>query len=123
MSGEDPSATALSESSLAHRLARVLQVALGVGLGVVLVGSAIEIVRRGHLGRATVPFAKLGAGLAALDGSAVLTLGLVILLAAPAAGLAYLVVARSARRDRLHALIAAVVLAILVGSMFFKGAL
>jgi uncharacterized membrane protein len=123
MSGEDLPATASSEGSLAHRLARVLQVALGAGLTAVVVGSAIEIARRGHLGRTTVPFAKLGAGLAAFDGSALLTLGLIILLVAPATGLAYLVVALSARRDRLHALIAGVVLAILLGSMFVKGAL
>lgn len=111
------------EDRLSRGLARLLQIALGCGLVVVVAGSVLELVRRGHLGRSAVPIAKLGSGLAAFDASAVLTLGLVILLAAPAAGLAYLVVVLLARRDRGHALIAAVVLAILIGSMFVKGAL
>ena len=48
-------------------------------------------------------------------------LGLLVLLGAPAIGLAYLVVALFRAKDRLHALLALIVLGILAISIVFKG--
>jgi len=112
-----------SEARIAGRLARIQRVTLLAGLGLVLLGSALEFIHRGHIGRAAVPLGDLPAGLAGLHGNAVLTLGLLVLLIAPATGIAYLIGALFKANDRLHSLLAAVVLAILLASILFKGGL
>lgn len=83
----------------------------------------MEISKAGHLAHRTVPLGNLAFGLVHFQGGALLTSGLIVLLIAPAIGLAYLAAAMFVARDRLHAAIAAVVLAILIGSMFVKGVL
>lgn len=110
-----------SEARIARRLARIQRVTLLGGLGLVLVGSTLEFVHRGHIGSAAVALTDLPSGLVGLHGGAVLTLGLLVLLIAPASGIAYLVGALFKASDRLHALLAAVVLAILIASILFKG--
>ncbi len=112
-----------AEARIAGRLARIQRVTLLAGLGLVLTGSALEFAHRGHIGSSVVSLSDLTSQLAALHGGAVLTLGLLVLLVAPATGIAYLIGALFRASDRLHALLATIVLAILIFSIVFKGAL
>lgn len=111
------------ETRINYRLAGIQRVTLLAGLGLVLAGSALEFIHDGHIGRNAVALSTLPGNLAALHGSGVLTLGLLVLLVAPAVGIAYLIGAMFRANDRLHALLATVVLAILIFSIVFKGAL
>ena len=110
-----------SERTIALHLARIQRITLLLGLGLVLLGTGLELVHRGHIGRSAVALAELPARLGAFHGDAVLTTGLLVLLGAPAIGLAYLVVALFRAKDRLHALLALIVLGILAISIVFKG--
>ncbi len=112
-----------SEARIASRLAQIQRVMLLSGLGLVLVGSVLEFMRHGHIGKDAVMLADLPARLAAFHGGAILTLGLLVLLVAPASGIAYLIGALFKANDRMHAMLAAIVLGILVFSILFKGAL
>ena len=121
-SGSGPGADD-AETRVAYRLAGIQRVLLLAGLGLVVAGSALEFVHRGHIGRTAVALSTLPADLAAFHGGGVLTLGLLVLLVTPAIGIAYLMGALFRANDRLHALLATIVLAILVFSIVFKGAL
>jgi uncharacterized membrane protein len=112
-----------SDRVIARHLALVQRVTLILGLALVLIGTAFELSHRGHIGTAAVTLVELPARLAGLHGDAILTLGLLVLLGAPAVGLVYLAVALLRAKDKLHALFAVIVLSILLGSILFKGLL
>ncbi len=116
-----PSIPDESDRVIARHLARIQRVTLTLGLALVLVGSALELWHRGHIGSTAVALSELPARLAGLHGDAILTSGLLVLLGAPAVGLVYLVAALLRAKDRLHALFALIVLFILLASVLFKG--
>lgn len=98
-------------------LAIVLRVAAGLGVVLVLIGTVIVAITQGRLPTATVPMGMLPGSLLRLEPDAILTLGIILFVATPALGLAYLTQAFLRTSDRLYALIAAAVLLILISSM------
>jgi uncharacterized membrane protein len=98
-------------------LAVVLRIAAGIGVVLVVIGTAIAALTQGRLPTATVHISTLPGLLVRLDPDAILTLGIMMFVAAPAFGLAYLAQAFLRTSDRLYALVAAVVLLILVSSV------
>lgn len=98
-------------------LALVLRAAGGLGVALVVIGTVIALITQGHLPTTTVRFETLPGSLLRLDPDAILTLGIMMFVAAPAFGLAYLAQAFLRIHDRLYALIAVVVLLILASSV------
>lgn len=95
------------------RLASRLRLITGVGILLLIVGVVIDLVQVGNLPDVTVRPSDLPTLLGALDGDAIVTLGLLILLVAPAYGLVSLGSAFARQRDWLYAVLAGLVLAIL----------
>jgi uncharacterized membrane protein len=98
-------------------LAVVLRVAGGIGVALVIIGTVLAVTTQGRLPTVTVDIGSLPESLLRLDPDAILTLGIMMFVAAPAFGVAYLVQAFLRIHDRLYAAIAAVVLLILVSSV------
>lgn len=109
-----------SDRVIARHLAWTQRVTLSLGLALVLIGTGLELALRGRIGTSAVSLSELPGQLASLHGDAILTLGILVLLGAPAIGLVYLVIALLAAKDRLHALFAAIVLSILLVSVLLK---
>ncbi len=100
-----------------RRLGGLLRALLWVGTALVLTGAIRVLLRDGQLPHTTVPISQLAGALAALDGNALLTLGLLVFLASPPLGLAYLTYCLTRARDWRFAVAAAAVLAIVLGGM------
>ena len=98
-------------------LAIVLRVAARIGVALVAMGTVISAITQGRLPMATVHIRTLPGLLVRLDPDAILTLGIMMFVAAPAFGLAYLAQAFLRTSDRLYALVAVAVLLILVSSI------
>jgi uncharacterized membrane protein len=86
-------------------------------MGIVAVGTIISFVRHGELMIDVIELDHLVSKLADGDSAAIISLGFMVLLAAPAAGLAYLVVAFFRAGNRMYSLFAAIVLLIIIGSI------
>ncbi len=102
---------------IVERLALVLRVAGGLGVALVIIGTVIAVITAGRLPTATVQIGTLPGSLLRFNPDAILTTGIMMFVAAPAFGLGYLVQAFLRTRDRLYALIAAVLLLILISSI------
>ena len=102
---------------MGSNLAAIFRALLGLGLMAVVVGVVLGFVRHGALSTATLKPAALPAGLVRLDPAAWLTIGVLVFLATPPLAIAYLTVAFARDRDRLHALMALGVLALLVSGL------
>jgi len=100
-----------------RRLGTLLRGLLWLGVVLVVAGSVLELLRAGALPHATVALRDLPAGLAALQGNAVLTLGLLVFLISPPVGLAYLAASFLRAGNWRFALAATVVLAVVLGGM------
>ncbi len=98
-------------------LAVVLRLAAAIGVVLVIIGTVVAVITQGRLPTVTVRIGTLPEALLRLQPDAILTLGIMMFVAAPAFGLAYLAQAFLRIHDRLYALIAAVVLLILVSSV------
>ncbi len=98
-------------------LAIILRLAAGIGVVLVIIGTIVAVITQGRLPTVTVDIGSLPGSLLRLDPDAILTLGIMMFVAAPAFGVAYLVQAFLRIHDRLYAAIAAVVLLILVSSV------
>ncbi|HEU5422158.1 MAG TPA: TSUP family transporter [Nitrolancea sp.] len=105
-----------SGESVVH-LATVLRVLMYSGLAIILLGTALALVRHGNLPTPVTNVTALPGQLAGLHSDAILSLGILIFLCSPAAALAYLTVSYLLARNRLYTVIAAVVLAIVLGSI------
>lgn len=112
--------SAEADSAISLRLAGLLRVMLALGIVLVLAGSAMEFYRAHALPHSTTRISALMAGLASLDGQAVLTLGILVLLGTPALGLVLVLTGLLQAGARRYALVAAVVLGILLVSMFIS---
>jgi uncharacterized membrane protein len=110
-------AGAASEPGHNRRLGSLLRALLWLGTALVLAGTALELSQRGGLQHAMVRFTALPAGLAALQGNALLTLGVLVFLASPPVSLAYLTLSFLRAGEWRYAAAAAVVLAIVLGGM------
>lgn len=101
------------DRQVTDRLAsRLRTITLG-GIGVLIIGVLLSIVRDGALPAHTTPLGSLPSALVGLNADALLTLGLLILLAAPAYGLIHLALAFLRAYDKLFAALSGGVLAIL----------
>src|SRR5687767_1603051 len=102
---------------IVERLALVLRVAGGLCVTLVIIGTVVAVITAGRLPTATVQISTLPGSLLRFNPDAILTTGIMMFVAAPAFGLGYLVQAFLRTRDRLYALIAAVLLLILISSI------
>lgn len=112
-----PEAEAEEPGFISDHLAVALRVAGGLGVALVLIGTVIAVITEGRLPTATVQIGTLPGSLLRFQPDAILTLGIMMFVAAPVFGLGYLAQAFLRIHDRLYALIAAVVLLILVSSI------
>lgn len=104
----------------------ILQVGVLLSAAIILVGLLLLPTRPGGLSverLLTFPtsFAQVGQGLLQLRPQAIISLGLLLLIATPVVRVAASIVTFAFERDRLYALITAAVLALLLFSMFFLG--
>lgn len=115
----DKSTAAGSPADPVHgaRLGTLLRVLLWLGIALVLAGSAMTLMQAGTLPHATVSLSALPAGLAALQGPSVLTLGLLVFLISPPLGLAYLLLSFIRARDWPFVLVTLIVLTVVLGGM------
>jgi uncharacterized membrane protein YfcA len=81
----------IGTNELSASVAALLRVLLAVGIGLVLAGAILALTRDGRLPLFAVPPASLPGRLARLDGAAVATLGILVLLATPPLALARMV--------------------------------
>ncbi len=109
--------TEQQEQRMSERFGAILRISLITAIGLILVGAVLSFVRNGQLPSETVPFGELPGTAIQADADALLTLGILGLLAAPALGLMYLAIAFVQSRDRRFSLIAAGVLFILIISL------
>lgn len=98
-------------------VARTLTAGVAASLAAMAAGYALALLRGGPLPAAATPLADLAAGLRALDPGAVMSLGLLLLLATPAARVAVLVWQFARRREWLFAAVSLTVLGILAASV------
>lgn len=98
-------------------LAWTLQIFTGLGVLFVLAGSVLAFVDDGRLPAKTAPATEIPSGVLAFDPTAILTVGFLLLLAAPTAGLGYLLLAFLRAGERLYAVVAGLVLATLAVSL------
>ena len=109
MSAEhDPASAAVS---------RTLTLGVAGSLAMMAAGFLLALLRGGPLPTAATPLPELAGGLRSLDASAVMSLGLVILLATPAARVVVLVWQFARRREWAFVAISLTVLAVLAASV------
>lgn len=106
--------------ALETQLGRLLQGVLWVGILLMAAGAARELMVHGVLSRETAPLGEIPARLLALRGSGLLTLGILVFLVSPAAGLLYVVTGLFRAGDRVYALVTLVVLAIVLSGMILS---
>lgn len=96
--------------------------AAGTGLAMLSMGAGVVLwlARGGGLEPAATPFSSLLPAAAGGDPTALLSLGIAVMLATPAARVAVLLAGYLGRRDWLLAALAAAVLLILASSLFFS---
>ena len=119
-----------SDDSLIHKtelvISNVLRGGVLLSVAVILAGVCYYYALRllGRVPPATFPdtLAEVGAGLKAADPVAIVTLGLLVLLATPVLRVAVSIAAFAIEKDRTYVIITAIVLAILLFSIFGIGA-
>ncbi|MHB0875302.1 MAG: DUF1634 domain-containing protein [Anaerolineae bacterium] len=97
-------------------LSRLLSIGIGLALSLIALGLLLALFRPVQQSTVATPFAQLPAAVASGDPAAVVSLGLVVLLATPAARVVALAVAYAERREWTFALLAVIVLLVLVTS-------
>lgn len=122
----------LSDHRVEQIVGRLLQVGVLIAALVVIVGGLMLLTRSGHTAadfgtfRAEPsPLRSVGGivrGVMALDTRSIVQLGLVLLIATPAARVALTLVAFLLQRDRLYVALTTVVLAVLLYGMFWGAA-
>ncbi|MDP3541734.1 MAG: DUF1634 domain-containing protein [Elusimicrobiota bacterium] len=98
-------------------VARTLTAGVAASLLAMALGYVLALLGGGPLPAAATPLADLPSGLGALDPGAVMSLGLLLLLATPAARVAVLVWQFARRREWLFAAVSLTVLGILAASV------
>lgn len=105
------------EDEAASYLAIVFRIMLYVGIGLMVAGSVIGFVRNGSLPTPVISVSHLSSEIAKLDPAAILSLGVLVFMIAPATAIAFMAVSYAKARDRLYTLIGGTVFAIIVGSI------
>jgi uncharacterized membrane protein YfcA/uncharacterized membrane protein len=98
-------------------LAVVFRTMLAIGIGLIVAGSALGLIRNGSLPTPVIGISHLFSGLVNLDTAAILTLGVLVFMIAPATAIAFMVVSYARAHDRLYTLISAGVFTIIIGSI------
>jgi uncharacterized membrane protein len=104
----DPASAAVSS---------VLSAGVGASLVLMASGLALCLLRGGPLPAAATPASALGAGLRALDAGALMSLGLLVLLATPAARVVVLIWQFARKREWVFVAVSTAVFAILAASV------
>jgi uncharacterized membrane protein YfcA len=107
---------AVEGEAIVH-LAALLRVMLFLGIGLALLGAVVGLVRDGVLPTDVTAVRSLASGIVDLDPAAILTLGIFAILFTPMLSMAYLSISYLRARDWMYAAVAAIVLAILIGSI------
>ncbi len=99
-------------------LAIVFRVMLAIGITLTVLGSAVGLIRAGELPTPVVSISQLFNQLLHFDSAAILTLGILIILIAPATAIAFMGISFARARDRLFTLVSAAVFSIILASIF-----
>jgi uncharacterized membrane protein len=102
---------------LERTVQRILRVGVAVSVALLAVGLALGVASGEELTPRAVPLGDLGAGLAAMESAAYLSLGLVVLIATPFVRVAGSLLAFVRLRDRRYTLVTAAVLAVMCVSV------
>jgi uncharacterized membrane protein len=102
---------------LERTVQRVLLAGVVVSVVLLAVGLALAVASGGELTPGVVSLRELGAGLAAMESAAYLSLGLLVLIATPFVRVAGSLLAFARLRDRRYVLVTAAVLAIMCVSV------
>ncbi len=113
----DKPVAAIVSDHAASSLAIVFRIMLAIGIGLIILGTAIGLIRNGKLPIPVISVGNLPSQLASLDSAAVLTLGILVILVTPATAIAFMGIAYARARDRLYTLIAAGVFTIILSSI------
>ncbi len=113
---DEPVAAIVSDHA-ASSLAIVFRIMLAIGIGLIIAGTAIGLIRNGRLPTPVVSFGNLPSQLVSLESAAILTLGILVILITPGTAIAFMGVAYARAHDRLYTLIAAGVFTIILGSI------
>ncbi|MCG6955510.1 MAG: DUF1634 domain-containing protein [Gemmatimonadetes bacterium] len=119
-SPDQPGATASphdSRDDLSAGLAVLIRLLLGVGVILVLGAGVLGVLKEGRLPTAAVSIGALPLGLVTLDAAAWGTLGVLVFLATPPTAVAYLGVTFHRRGDRVFALVAGAVFALVMSGL------
>ncbi len=116
---EDPSTEEgpIFIDTAAASLASVYRFMLVLGIGLIVLGSAVGLIRHHSLPTPIVGVTHLPLQLAQLDSSAILTLGVLVFLITPAAAIAFMAYSYFKGQDRLYTLISLTVFGIIVASI------
>ena len=98
-------------------LSRLLRVVVDLGMVLIGLGAVLGVARDGRFPDATVPVGRVGGGVLDGDSAAVLTLGILVLLAGPGCAVLYLALGFAHQRDWRFAAIALAVALLLVVSV------
>jgi uncharacterized membrane protein YfcA/uncharacterized membrane protein len=109
--GEPP-----QEPTIIH-LTMVIRVMLIIGIGLILIGTAIGLISDGALPTPVISVSNLPSMLASFDAAAFITLGILTCLITPATYIFYMGVSYARAHDRMYTLIAGIVFLIIMGSI------
>ncbi len=98
-------------------LAIVLRVTLTIGIVLILIGSAIGLIRDGSLPTPVIGVTHLPSQVFHLKPAGILSLGVLVFLISPAIAIAYMGISFARARDRLYMLVAGIVFSIIIGSI------
>jgi len=110
-------APAVPRRDAATYLVPLYQIVLALGIALMLAGSAVGLIRDGSLPTLVTGVWQTFTGVAQLDAAAILSLGVLVFLVTPATAIAFMAISYASARDRIHALISAGVVAIIVLSI------
>ncbi len=98
-------------------LAIVMRIMLTLGIALILIGSAVGLIRHGILPTPVIGITHLPSQVVHLDSAGILTLGILVFLISPATAIAYMGISYARAKDRLYTLVAGVVFCIILGSI------
>lgn len=105
------------EDEAASYLALVFRFMLALGIALIVAGAAVGWIREGSLPTPVIGVSHLFSGIVNLDSAAILSLGVLVFMIAPATAIAFMAVSYAKSRDRLYTLIAGAVFTIIIGSI------
>jgi uncharacterized membrane protein len=104
-------------SQLYRRIVLILKCGFFLALGLMLLGIIVAILRDQSIGDSTDPLSELFDSLRALEGQAILELGILVMLATPFSYVLVSLVTFVRQRDKVFVEVCLVLIAILLGSV------